>query len=109
MSRSYKKSPVLKNNGKSRFWKQRANRMFRRIPICETPFGKSAYHRKYTESWDICDDIYKWSRAAAAADWEQEEKQLQAGALLYKKSWHSRYATKEQFLHRQWGKFMRRK
>lgn len=54
MSRSYKKTPILKDNGKSaKLNKQIANRKIRRNSYMIIPKGN--LYRKYTETWDIND------------------------------------------------------
>jgi hypothetical protein len=60
MSRSYKKNPVTKDNGRSKKKaKQMCNRLFRRrlqrIDPEEEPYFYNNTYRKATNSWDICD------------------------------------------------------
>lgn len=54
MSRSYKKTPVLKSSSTSsnNRNKRRANKRVRRA---EYGLGKSKRYRKIYETWDICD------------------------------------------------------
>lgn len=53
MSRSYKKHPILKDNGKSKkYGKQLANRKVRHS---ELSGGKSNDYKKCYESWDVYD------------------------------------------------------
>jgi len=109
MSRSYKKFPVAKDNQKdSKKAKSRANRHFRRSCSDNIPL-KSAYHRKYTESWNIHDYICYWTKQDAIDRWEREE--LTSDNPEYNKiynHWHTRFGTKEKYLN-YWEKCMRRK
>lgn len=111
MSRSIKKHPIIKDNRKYSKWcKKRANRTFRRgtagTELCS---GKSAFHRKYTEKWDIHDYVSRWTKKEAEADWEQEEMYMKNGISSSRYTrWHKTFGTKERFLN-YWEKCMRRK
>ena len=58
MSRSYKKNPVVTDNKGSKYRKRQANQRFRRQINLDDDMPARPRHKKYTESWDICD--YKW-------------------------------------------------
>ena len=58
MSRSYKKNPVVTDNKGSKYGKRQANQRFRRQINLDDDMPARPRHKKYTESWDICD--YKW-------------------------------------------------
>ncbi len=112
MSRSYKKHPIAKDNnvGASRA-KTHANRVFRRcISNRELHTGKSAFYRRYSESWNIHDYICRWTKAEAEAEWEQEELLLKNGMNKagYRINWHHKFKTKERYMN-YWAKCMRRK
>lgn len=54
MSRSYRKTPIIKNNGKHKqFSKRQANKKVRR-EIC----GSGAEYKRHYEQYDICDFYY---------------------------------------------------
>jgi len=110
MSRSYKKFPVSKDNPRgSKKAKSRANRQFRRSCPDNIPL-KSAYHRKYTESWNIHDYICYWTMQEAIDKWDSEEFFLASGKSDYSiyNRWHSMFGTREKYLN-YWEKCMRRK
>ena len=52
MSRSFKKNPVVTDNGHSKKGKQLANRKLRRHP---EGIGNFSDYKKHTLSYDICD------------------------------------------------------
>lgn len=54
MSRSYRKTPIIKDNGKHKqFSKRQANKKVRR-EIC----GSGAEYKRHYEQYDICDFYY---------------------------------------------------
>ena len=54
MSRSYRKTPIIKDNGKHKqFSKRQANKKVRR-EIC----GSGAEYKRHYEQYDICDFFY---------------------------------------------------
>jgi hypothetical protein len=65
MSRSYKRSPVCRDNNQSKKWgKRQANKKIRKTRELS---GKSNDYKKAFESWNICDqriyaDKKKWFR-----------------------------------------------
>lgn len=77
MSRSYKKTPVLKEGrnkaGSKKYWKKRAHKKERRTKELG---NKSNYYRKVYESWDICDYRFFHEKnvdmdADEVLDWEK--------------------------------------
>ena len=111
MSRSYKNSPVIKDNRKGSKWsKKRANRMFRRsCSVLELCSGKSAIHRKYSETWNIHDCVSRRTREEAEAEWEREELFIKNGMSAENHNiWHRRFTSRERFLN-YWAKCMKRK
>lgn len=112
MSRSYKKTPIGKCAPvDARDNKRAANRKFRRcLKPRDVRAGKSAFHRRYTDPWDIHDCVYRWSKEKAESDWEREERQIAAGAVPSRSvcHWHFQFSTKEKFLI-YWKKSMIRK
>ena len=60
MSRSYKKNPYVTDHrrGTTKSLKRLANQSFRRQIACDEDMPARPAHRKYTETWCICD--YKW-------------------------------------------------
>jgi len=71
MSRSYRKTPIVKDNGKSKKEaKAHANRTVRRRlkdPDYEIADGKA--YRKEVESWGIADCISYWTEEQARAEY----------------------------------------
>lgn len=54
MSRSYKKTPIVKDNIKTRkYYKRQANKLIRRSPLV----FDGNYYRKIYNSWDIYDYV----------------------------------------------------
>ncbi len=101
MSRSYKKNPYATDNGNSKIGKRIANRKFRRTSYNENTGGR-LQHKKYTESWDICD--YRWRMTREdAIHWYENEMNSQASSYFKK-----RYPTLEAWL-KYWDKCYRRK
>ena len=114
MSRSCKKQPFIKDNGKgSKQAKTYANRIYRRrISKATEPSGrKSALYRRNYESWNIHDYVSRWSYIDALREWESEERRIGAGVPPGKYgrwSWHNQFRTKDRFLN-YWKKSMIRK
>lgn len=63
MSRSYKRTPVLKCCGDKKYGKRQANKKVRRSDKSVLYRGKQ--YRKLYESWDINDVIVFWSKNEA--------------------------------------------
>lgn len=100
MSRSYKKNPYVTDH-KRRWTKEKkrlANQSFRQQIAREEELPARPQHKKYAESWDICD--YKWRMTKKEAiDWYNQE-----ASNWFKK----RYPTLEDWL-KYWEKCYRRK
>ena len=102
MSRSYKKHPISKDNTKSSHeCKKKASRRWRRAP--ESVKTKSKWN-KHTNSWDIHDYIYRYTRQDAIKAWYDEETDHEMHPYLHKK-----YGTLENYLNRNWKKYYVRK
>ena len=102
MSRSYKKNPFLTDNGNSKNEKRIANRKFRRQINLDEDMPARPRHKKYTESWDICD--YKWRMTKQEAiDWYHTKMKYEASDYFKK-----HYPTLEAWL-KYWEKCYRRK
>jgi len=63
MSRSYKKTPIVKSVGDKKYHKRQANKKVRRSNPNVLLKGKQ--YRKLYETWDINDVILFWSRTDA--------------------------------------------
>lgn len=102
MSRSYRKNPIVKDNGKSKKeMKSLANRKVRRKlndPDFDIADGKA--YRKEFESWDIADFISRWTKEDAVKEYESKSKKYP----WFKKEW----PTLEDYLN-YWEKTMHRK
>ncbi len=70
MSRSYKKTPIIKGAGSGPYGKRCANRKVRRTQTILLQ-NKRAYKKLY-ESWDINDYISRWTRKDAEKSGEIE-------------------------------------
>lgn len=103
MSRSYKKNPYVTDH-KRRSTKQSkrlANRRVRRCLCDENTLGR-IQHKKYTESWDICDYKWRMSREEAIEWYESEGFGMASGYFK------ERYPTLELWLE-YWEKCYKRK
>lgn len=100
MSRSYKKNPWVTDGygGDRKRSKQIANRKFRRTSCDEFSGGRSQ-HKKYTNSWDICDYKLRMTEAEAIEHWYE-----MCDELYFRKT----YPTLESFIEF-WNKHYRRK
>ena len=104
MSRSYKKNPYVTDH-KRRGTKQSkriANRRVRRRLRDEDTLGR-IQHKKYTESWDICDYKWRMSREEAIEWYESKEREYHISHYF-----KERYPTLESWLN-YWEKCHRRK
>lgn len=104
MSRSYKKNPYVTDH-KRRSTKQSkrlANRRVRRRLRDEDTLGR-IQHKKYTESWDICDWKWRMSREEAIEWYKQCTAEESWGAYFIK-----RFPTLEDWL-KYWEKYYKRK
>lgn len=102
MSRSYRKNPIVKDNGKSKKeMKSLANRKVRRKlndPDFNIADGKA--YKKEFESWDIADFISRWAKEDAIKEYESKSKKYH----WFKEEW----PTLEDYLN-YWEKTMHRK
>ena len=102
MSRSYRKNPIIKDNGKSKKeMKSLANRKVRR-KLNDSDFNISngnAYKKEF-ESWDIADFISRWTKEDAIKEYESKSKKYR----WFKEEW----PTLEDYLN-YWEKTMHRK
>lgn len=60
MSRSYKKNPIWKCCGDTKWGKRQANHKVRRCKYNDIPLRGKGYKKLY-ESWDIVDYIMRWT------------------------------------------------
>lgn len=85
MSRSYRKNPIVKDNGKSKKeMKSLANRKVRRKlndPDFNIADGKA--YKKEFESWDIADFISRWTKEDAIKEYESKSKKYR----WFKEEW----------------------
>lgn len=104
MSRSYKKNPYVTEHkrGTTKQLKREANQSFRRQISCDEDMPARPAHKKYTESWDICD--YKWRMTRAEAIEWYETRTVYDPQGYYAKRW----PTLESWL-KYWDKCHRRK
>lgn len=102
MSKSYRKNPIVKDNGKSKKeMKSLANRKVRRKlndPDFNIADGKA--YKKEFESWDIADFISRWTKEDAIKEYESKSKKYR----WFKEEW----PTLEDYLN-YWEKTMHRK
>ena len=77
MSRSYKKNPIVKDNGESKKAKKTvANRRVRRkLSDPEYGMANGRAYRKEFESYDIADYVSRWTEKDAAEHWEKYHKE----------------------------------
>ena len=103
MSRSYKKNPYVTDRSQgTKPMKRLANQKFRRKIACDEDMPARPAHKKYTESYDICD--YRWRMTREdAIRWYQNEMEHEASEYFKK-----RYPTLEAWL-KYWDKCYRRK
>ena len=73
MSRSRKKTPIVKDNGKGKKTaKSLANRKVRRkLKDLDYKIADGKAYRKESESWDIADYVSRWTREDAVKEYEE--------------------------------------
>ena len=102
MGKSYRKNPIVKDNGKSKKeMKSLANRKVRRKlndPDFNIADGKA--YKKEFESWDIADFISRWTKEDAIKEYESKSKKYR----WFKEEW----PTLDDYLN-YWEKTMHRK
>ena len=105
MSRSYKKSPYVTDHKRrvSKNGKKIANHTFRQKIASDEDMPARPQHRKYTESYDICDYKWRMSREEAIAHYEQRRKDSSWNSYFEK-----HFPTLESWL-KYWDKCYRRK
>ena len=102
MSRSYKKQPVIKDNGSSKkTQKNIANRKIRAQQRQGIEVGDGGSFKKHFEQYDIADYICRWTKKQAIAYYNKEH--VRGG------NWaRENFATLEDFL-KYWEKRMLKK
>ena len=75
MSRSYKKSPIINDHRRrsTKENKQIANRRVRRMNKKLDGAPSRSYYKRATESWDISDYAWYWSKEQAIKEYEENE------------------------------------
>lgn len=96
MSRSYKKTPVVKDGRSGKEGKKFANRKVRR---CKHDLANGKAYRKVFESWDIHDMVNYYSYQSFKKDKEAHQKEVKNGVRKYpfytnEKSWLKYYKRK---------------
>ena len=92
MSRSYKKTPIVKDNIGGKTGKRFANKKVRKF---KGELLKGGEYKKISESWNINDFISYYTLEDAIADWFEEEKDY----VPKRKAWrHRRYKTLENWI-----------
>lgn len=79
MSRSYRKTPIVKEHRSNKYGKQQANRKVRRynkVPHNQHLTNKG--YKKLFETWDISDFTLKYTKEEALRDIENGESQYQS-------------------------------
>lgn len=101
MSRSYKKTPIIKDNGKSNKKDKRlANKKVRRYLDDDEHIIRHKSYRKVYNSWDIADYICRWTEEEARK-WYQQEKE--DGSILVED-----YKNEEDFINHNWKRVIRK-
>ncbi len=90
MSRSKRRTPIVKDHNSGKWGKRQANKRVRR----EKDFdGKGKSYKKIYPSYDIHDYITRYSKERAIKDWKDEENNPEYDYRL-----HQRYKTLEEWL-----------
>ena len=103
MSRSLKKSPwIVDHHAKtSKERKKYANKTIRQDKNFDI---SGSDYKKRSESWDICDYRWLWTKEEAIQSWYEEESEYYTGY-----AWrHEKYASLEEWLS-YWAKCVKRK
>lgn len=102
MSRSYKKSPRIKDHNKGQ--KRLANKKLRRNKNKYTLMQNGEYKKHY-EQWEICDWNWLWTKQDAIDSWYEEEDPCYDWI-----PWrHKEFKTLENWLNNYWAKIAYRK
>lgn len=112
MSRSYKKTPIVKSGGYGGHDDKRfARRKWRRsIKEDDVASKRSLYKRNYS-TWDINDYINRWTKEEAIDYYNniKDKAKLNNWERQYYKNILKRYPTLESYLEKYWYKNFRRK
>lgn len=82
MSRSFKKTPIVKDNSKGE--KNFANRKVRRSK--DVPNGKG--YRKFYNPYDICDWSIRWTKQGYIERWERRKNVHRHWSPRFEKTFH---------------------
>ena len=94
MSRSYRHTPIIKDNGSRKKWaKRQANKKIRRFKY---PIANGNAYRKHYCSYDICDWAHRWTKEDAIRRYHY------SGSRWW--SWSDDYPTEEDFINHYWAK-----
>lgn len=77
MSRSFKKSPVIKEDRSHKDGKKKANKSIRSKLKQGVEIGNGSSYKKHFDSWDICDCIDRCSEAQAIEEYNANKYNLQ--------------------------------
>jgi len=99
MSRSYKKTPIVKDNFGGKTGKRYANKKVRKTKDC---LFKGGEYKKIFESWNINDYISYYTLEEAIEDWYKEETENFPKERAYL---HKRYKTLDRWI-QAWEKMM---
>ena len=99
MSRSYKKTPVVKDNFGGKTGKRLANKKVRKL---KNELFKGGEYKKVYESWDINDYISYYTLEEAIKDWLKEEQPDVSSTSHYL---HNKYGSLERWI-QAWKKMM---
>ena len=112
MSRSYKKTPIIKYGGYSKYGKKLANHKWRKTQEANYNI-KSLYKRNYL-SYNINDVVDMWTKEDACAHYDKIVRLANGqNCSIYEQRWAYRilkqYPTKEIYIRKVWEKDFRRK
>lgn len=103
MSRSYKKTPVVKDREMTP--KSMVSRIIRRkSKKINSEISDGSAYKKYFDSWNIHDQVFYWNKEQATAYWNRSMNDPYMKEQLIKD-----YGTLENFLNKHWFKVMKRK
>lgn len=115
MSRSYKKTPIFKDNNHKNIYKIIANRQYRRRESEEHTYQHREYKKTYS-SWIIHDYVCRWSKKDAIKQYHDmccpeyyDYLKDREDQLKYVEKFKKEYPTVEDYLQKNWAKIYRRK
>ena len=114
MSRSYKKTPVMKDGGKSHKKEKRiASRRIRskekeEVIKEERLISDGMDYKRHVEQYDVVDIVQRWSKEEAVAMYEKYAGMDEPSSAYFPKDFRKDYPTLESFL-QHWEKCMKRK